>query len=148
MSKSRQDGQMKKIFAQLRGKSMGDFELVAEIIKDGGGQLLQAYPPGVIIAEIYDDRIDELRESASVEFIETDEISEERIKNAEGDIGSAMAAWNEHIKKKRLSADLTTGLSWDTPGRLPPDAPPEIQKMLREREREMQSKRKSHKGGA
>jgi len=56
-------------------------------------------------------------------------------------IRTAMTAWNTHVRAQHTPSRgvAGAGLSWDAPGRLPPDLPPDLREMFRRREQGMQS---------
>jgi hypothetical protein len=72
--------------------------------------------------------------------VDAQEIAEDRLETAPETARAVMAAWNQHLARQQAPQQPTPAdLSWDAPGRLPPDPPPHIQEMLRRREREMLS---------
>lgn len=133
---------MQDVLIQLAAKNLGDAERAIKVIEGVGGRVLHVFLPGMIMASIPVERISEIRGKAGIESVDTDEINEDRLNQASSEIKFAAAAWNDHVKTKRLApaeARPSLGLPWDAPGRLPPDPPPHIQEMLRQREREMKS---------
>jgi hypothetical protein len=132
---------MQEALIILQKKAMVDVERAIKAIEALDGRVLHSYPPRAIIASIPPEKISELQKQAEIASVDTEEIEDERLKTAAGAIHPVIAAWNEHVRKQRRAtapADSSIGLSWDDPSRLPPDPPPDVQEMLRRREREME----------
>lgn len=136
---------LQEAFVQVRGETVEALERAVSAIEQAGGRVESSYPPKVIIASIPSEKIAGLIGRAGIDAIDTEEIHDERLKRAEGDLALAIAAWNRHLQAKRgVAPETPRGLTWDTPGRLPPDPPPAIQEELRRRERELQQKQPSN----
>jgi hypothetical protein len=106
-------------------------------IEEMEGRVLLSFPPYAIVASIPSDRIDQLCSATGIQSVDTDEIAEQRLEAASDVERMAMVAWNEHLARQRSPKVTPRDLSWDAPGRLPPDPPPHIREMLRRREKEM-----------
>ncbi len=50
-------------------------------------------------------------------------------------VRQAVAVWNARFEPPE-SKNLGRGLSWDAPGHLPPDPPPDVRDLLARRERD------------
>jgi len=129
---------MQDALIRLTAATRADAERAIREIEAAGGRVLHSFPPRMIMASIPSDRLGEIREKAGVRSVDTDEIGDERLVKMSGAIRSAAMVWNDHLKRKRAAPekpDPSLGLSWDAPGRLPPDPPPDVMEKLRRRER-------------
>ena len=136
---------MQEVIIQLRGTIASEFEQALRMVEKVGGQVLHAYPPRIIIASVPPQRIGELRGQDPIESLDTGVLNEAG-SNPGSEVHPAISAWNEHIKKPQKLASTPNpalGLSWDSPGRLPPDPPPDIREQLRRREQDLKSKDQS-----
>ena len=139
---------MQEAFILLKANTMQEFELAIKAIEGQRGHVLHSYPPSVIIASLQPGTAGNLLDRAFIETVDMTEISDERLEKATDEIRMAILTWNEHLRSKKgntSGGDTSKGLSWDAPGRLPPDPPPHIQERLRRREREMQRPKKPAK---
>jgi hypothetical protein len=70
--------------------------------------------------------------------VETGPVGDEHREHASPGVSDAIYVWNEHLRSRR-PAGAPRGpdepLSWDAPGRLPPDPPRGVLDELRRRER-------------
>jgi hypothetical protein len=140
MPTGRRAGDVRDALIQLQAEGMQDVDRVIETIEEIGGRVLLSYPPHAIVASLPDEKINELRGKPGIRAVDTEEISGDRVNAAPQTMRVAMAAWNEHLAGQRAPREQPSlGLSWDAPGRLPPDPPPDIREMLRRRERDMET---------
>ncbi len=130
-----------EVFVQLGGRETAEIEVVALSVESLSGRILHAFPPRVMIVSIPARALPKLMELPGVEAVSTDRFDEGAVEAAAGELRHAMAAWNEHLSPavRRGMAAGPDNLSWDTPGRLPPDPPLEVRERHRRREAEMQS---------
>jgi len=102
------------------------------------GRVLLSFPPNAIVASLASAGIEKLRGEPGVLSVDAQEIAEDRLLAAPEAERAAMTAWNEHlVRQQERGKPASADLSWDAPGRLPPDPPRYIQEMLRRREQEM-----------
>lgn len=149
MPKRAQVGGMQEVFIQLNGKGMGDVNRAITEIQKGGGKVLHAYAPSVLVASIPAGTGGKLVGRVNIVCAETGPFIQKTLKAAPRDIGFAMAAWNEHIsaeRRMRVIASRELGKSWDAPRLQPPDPPKAILNRLRKREAEMAPKRALSRG--
>lgn len=142
MSKSDEtSGTLQEVFIQLESKEGHNPEKAIRLIERAGGRVLQAFPPYALFALLDPDKISEIEGKAGIQSMHTEQIDEDGVQRASTEMRMAMMAWNEHMRKSQESnkANPLRDLPWDAPGLLPPDPPPEIQEMLRRREREIKS---------
>jgi len=129
---------MLEALIQLRPEGMEGLHHAVGLVESLGGRVMFSYPPHALVASLPVEAIDDLRKEPGIQSADTQEIDEERLRDAPDIMRLAMIAWNEHLAKQRAPAEKpATGLPWDAPGRLAPDPPAEIQEMLRRRERDM-----------
>jgi hypothetical protein len=126
------------ILIQLHQKESNNIEAVIKGIEDSGGRILHVYPPYLIIARIPNESTATLKVNPDVHSVDIEEISGERIETASEVFRLAFIAWNEYLHKRSIKApgQNQTSLSWDAPGRLPPDPPPYLREILRKREQD------------
>lgn len=95
-----------------------------------------AFPPRCVIAELDPAALDRIRRGPDVRVV-LDAIPESELGALPEELRLVAAAWNEHFRSKGQVEGRGRGLSWDAPGFLPPDPPPEIREYLRLREAEL-----------
>jgi len=127
-----------EVLIELGQKESTNTEAVIKVIEDARGRILHVYPPYLIIALIPTAFISRLKIDPAIHSVDTEKISVERLEAASEIFRLAYAAWNEYLKRKstKASIDKGTSLSWDAPGRLPPDPPPHMREILRRKEEE------------
>lgn len=127
-----------EVLIQLEQQEPNNIEAVIKGIEDARGQILHVYPPYLITARIPEEVIVTLKTNPAVRSVDTEEIRGERLESAPENFRLAFVAWNEYLKQKSAEASTQkrTPLSWDAPGRLPPDPPPHMREILRKREEE------------
>ena len=100
-----------------------------------GGRILFSIKPQAAVAALDTAAIETLRERPGVFLVETEAIAGDEAEAFPVELRPVVALWNEHVAQRaRQAARAGEGLSWDAPGHLPPDPPPEIQERLRRRE--------------
>ncbi len=126
------------VFVQLHPEATEGLERTIRAIEEMNGRVLLSFPPNAIVASLASAGIEKLRGEPSVLSVDAEEIAEDRLLAAPDAERAAMTAWNEHLARQQERAKPPSAdLSWDAPGRQPPDPPRHIQEMLRRREREM-----------
>ncbi len=127
-----------QVLIQLRPEATEGLERTIRAIEEMNGRVLLSFPPNAIVASLVSAGIEKLRNEPSVLSVDAQEIAEDRLLAAPEAARAAMTAWNEHLARQQVRREPTSAdLSWDAPGRQPPDPPLHIQEMLRRREREM-----------
>lgn len=127
-----------QVLIQLRPEAAEGLGQTIRAIEDMNGRVLLSFPPNAIVASLASSGIEKLRGEPGVLSVDAQVITEARLEAASETAQVAMAAWNQHLAGQQTPQRPTSiDLSWDAPGRLPPDPPPEIQEMLRRRERDM-----------
>lgn len=131
---------VRQVLVLLRADDLPSVERVVQAIEELDGRVRESYPPYAIVAELPDEQLDPLRGRPDVKSVEVDVIADYRIAAATEPLCTAMMVWNRRLSGQRGShRESVSGLSWDAPGCLPPDPPPDIQALLRRRERELQT---------
>src|SRR5262245_42068491 len=103
-----------------------------------GGRVVMGYPPGALVAEVPQSRMHELAGKGDIEAVQVDPFSEEQVNAEISDLRFLMIAWNNRCAtRNRKDVTPRAGMSWDAPGMLPPDAPADVQREFRRREKEM-----------
>jgi hypothetical protein len=126
---------MQEIFIRLKAGTAPNLEGLLKAIETAGGRALSVYPPHAILALLPPSAVEVVSQRDDVAAAWTEPISRQTIESAEEPLRTALQAWNEHLARRpRKPAAAAEGLSWDAPGRLPPDPPPEIQAEWRRRE--------------
>ena len=127
-----------QVLIQLRPEAAEGLGQTIRSIEDMNGRVLLSFPPNAIVASLASSGIEILRGEPSVLSVDVQEIAEARLEAASETARVAMIAWNQHLARQQAPQEpMSADLSWDAPGRLPPDPPLEIQEMLRRRERDM-----------
>jgi len=127
-----------QVLIQLRPEAAEGLGQTIRAIEDMNGRVLLSFPPNAIVASLASSGIEKLRGEPGIQSVDAQEIAEARLEAAPETARVAMTAWNQHLARQQAPQKPTsTDLSWDAPGRLPPDPPPDIQEMLRRRERDM-----------
>jgi len=129
---------VQQVFIQLRPEAAEGLERTIRAIEEMNGRVLLSFPPNAIVASLGSAGIDQLRSEPGVLSVDAQEIADDRLLAAPAAERAAMTAWNEHLARQQgRSKPPSSDLSWDAPGRQPPDPPRHIQEMLRRREQEM-----------
>jgi len=128
---------MRDVLILLEPEGMEAIDRIIEAIEEMRGRVLLTYAPHAIVASVPDEAIDNLRDKPRIRSVDTEEIADDRVRGEPEAVRVAVAAWNEHLARQRRPREEPVGLSWDAPGRLPPDPPRHIREMLRRREREL-----------
>ncbi len=139
MSKSpKQTNKDQEVLIRLQGSQMQDTETAIKAIEHAGGRILFVFPPRALIAAIPSEKKSNLLGQAGIQSIETEPVDVETMADAGDAEKAAVHAWNAHLRARDSSGTRrpSAGLSWDAPGHLPPDPPPDVQEMLRRRERD------------
>jgi hypothetical protein len=139
MAGQRQSVRGREAFIQVRENVPDAFNCALRATEASGGRVRHAYPPWAIIAELPSGVIARLRKQEAIAFIATGEVDRERLTGLHPELKMAVSVWNEHLRSRRrgrLPGERLKGLSWGSPGLLPPDPPLHIQEKLRQRERE------------
>ena len=106
------------------------------VIEAERGQILLAFRPAAIVAELSDNAISTLREMPGV-LVMTEAIAENEATMLPEGLRPAAALWNERVARQEHPQTRSgENLAWDAPGYLPPDPPPAIRDELRRRESE------------
>jgi len=109
------------------------FNSLVREIESLEGKIKHAYTPKVIIASVPSGNIEELRNSVFVGYLTTEVIEEQLALLPADESRDIISIWNKQVRVSRepenkIPAD--EDLSWDAPGYLPPDPPPDIRKMM------------------
>lgn len=138
MSLDQQDAIALQVFIRLRPEVAEGLERTIRAVEEMNGRVLLSFPPNAIVASLASAGIEKLRSEPSILSVDAQEIAEDRLLAAPEAARAAMTAWNEHLARQQVGRQpALTDLSWDAPGREPPDPPLYVQEMLRRREREM-----------
>ncbi len=138
MPKDKSGRGAQQVFIQLRPEATEGLELTIRAIEEMNGRVLLSLPPNAIVASLASAGIEKLRGEPNVLSVDAQEIADDRLLTAPSADRAAMLAWNEHLaRQQERSKPASSDLSWDAPGRQPPDPPRHIQEMLRRREQEM-----------
>jgi hypothetical protein len=133
-----QDAVVHQVLIRLRPEVAEALERAIRAVEGMDGRVLFSFPPDAIVASLAGAGIERLRREPGILSVDAQEIGDDRLDAASGTARAAMTAWNDHLARQKAPRQLpSTELSWDAPGRQPPDPPPHIQEMLRRREREM-----------
>ena len=125
-------------FVLLRGAGMEEFEGVVRTIESMRGRVMHAMTPVAVMAFLPRAALDELRAHPAVALVETGPVGDEHRDYASPGVSDAIYVWNEHLGSRRPTGaprGPDEPLSWDSPGRLPPDPPRRVLEELRRRER-------------
>jgi hypothetical protein len=139
MAGQRQFARGREALIQVRENVPDSFNRALRATESSGGRVRHAYPPWAIIAELPAGVIAKLRKEETIAFVGTIEVDCARLTDPHPELEMVVALWNEHLRTRRrgsLTGQQLRGLTWDSPGLLPPDPPPHIQEKLRQRERE------------
>ena len=138
MGTAGENGDRLEAFVLLRRSGMEEFEGVLRTIESVRGRVMHAVAPIAVMAFLPPGAIDELRDHPEVALVATGPIGDEHHDYASPGVSDAIYVWNEHVRSRR-PAGARSGpdepLSWDAPGRLPPDPPRRVLEELRRRER-------------
>jgi hypothetical protein len=138
MGTAGENGDRLEAFVLLRSSQMEEFEGVLRTIESLRGGVMHAVAPIAVMAFLPRAALDELRALPAVALAETGPIGDEHREHASPGVSDAIYVWNEHLRSRR-PAGAKRGpdepLSWDSPGRLPPDPPRRVLEELRRRER-------------
>jgi hypothetical protein len=137
-------GELIDVFIHLEQERSINPEAIIKRIEEGQGRILHVLLPYLIIAQIPDSIISTLKTDPAVHSIDTEAISEERLDAASENNKYAYATWNDYLERKTSETSLKKDayLSWDAPGRLPPDPPPHMREILRKKEEEQKKSNK------
>ncbi len=140
--KSNQRDELIEVLIQLAQNEPHKIETVLKEIEEAKGQIFHVYSPYLIIARVPNAFIAALKKNSLVNSVDTEAIVGERLESASEIYRLAFLAWNEYLQKKlaETSKQNHTLLTWDAPGRLPPDPPPHLREILRRREEEEKKK--------
>lgn len=140
MTDNKSKSQFTVTFILAKGYSAHLFEKLIHEIDIIQGQIRHAFPPKAVIASIPYEKIKKLRGSSFVGFLTTDVIGTPPPLLAAEEFRDIISVWNNQMKESRDTIAIPgtdEGLSWDAPGHLPPDPPPQIRKMISDWERDM-----------
>lgn len=141
MSESEIISQLTDTFILAKGNSTHLFEKLTREIECIHGHIRHAFPPKVIFASIPTSKIKDLIGCSVVEFLTTDEINIPPPLLSADEFLDLISIWNVRIKANRETSQKTStseNLSWDAPGHLPPDPPPQFKKMIHEWEKNLE----------
>jgi hypothetical protein len=112
-------------------------EEVEAAITSTDGRIVAGFLPVALIAQVTTEGVEELRRVVGAAGVYTEAIPASVVETAAEPLRSVLAAWNQ---RRSPSDDRPEprgrGLAWDAPGFLPPDPPPEIRALLRQREQQ------------
>jgi hypothetical protein len=124
-----------------KGNSYHSFEELSYEIEIMDGMIKHAFPPKIIFASIPSGKIEELQRSSVVEFMTTDLIEQVPSSMSSDEFRDIISLWNKQVRTSRETKQTHPAdedLSWDAPGYLPPDPPPDIRKMMNGWEKKME----------
>ncbi len=102
-----------------------------------GGRIVAGFLPHALIVQVAEGAVDDLRRSLGEATVYAAAIPATVIEGAAEPVRSVFTGWNQRRSLPGVRPEPRgRGLSWDAPGYLPPDPPPEIRERLRRRERQ------------
>ncbi len=132
---------MTEVFICSTAQELRELEGISAAVEQLGGRVLHSYPPKVLIAALPPERIPSLAARADLKVVTAEKVPETALSDAGEDVRFCARMWNDRLAARQRPAPRHEGLSWDSPPRLPPDPPAEIQREFRRREREMRRKK-------
>lgn len=123
---------LQEVFVLLRSTATSRMlQSVIDDVETAGGRILISFPPRVLIALIEQPAVFQFH--PEVQNVITAKIDETSLHDLDDTVSQAIVVWNSRFEPT-TTEDLGRGLSWDAPGRLPPDPPPDVRDMLTRRE--------------
>lgn len=123
---------LQEVFVLLRSTATSRMlQSVIDDVETAGGRILISFPPRVLIALIEQPAVFQFH--PEVQNVITAKIDETSLHGLDDTVSQAIVVWNSRFEPT-TTEDLGRGLSWDAPGRLPPDPPPDVRDMLTRRE--------------
>jgi hypothetical protein len=138
MGTANENGGRLEAFVLLRRSGTEEFEGVLRTIESVRGRVMHAIAPIAVIAFLPPASLDELRAHPAVALVETGPVGDEHREHASPGVSDAIYVWNEHLRSRRPTGGRRGSeqpVSWDSPGRLPPDPPRRVLEEFRRRER-------------
>ena len=100
-----------------------------------GGRIVAGFLPHALIVRVTEEAVDDLRQSLGAATVYTEAVPATVVEDAAEPLRSVLAAWNQQRSQSGVRPEPRgRDLPWDAPGFLPPDPPPEIRELLRQRE--------------
>jgi hypothetical protein len=121
------------VFIAVKEASLPLFETVTETIEMRGGRIRHAFPPRIVIASIPIETIMVFSEMPEVDFLTADRIVTVPDVRVIKEFTEIISVWNNFLETaKGFPGDGGGGetLSWDAQGRLPPDPPAHLRKVI------------------
>jgi len=100
-----------------------------------GGRIVAGFLPQALIVQVKEGVVDDLRRLLGAGTVYTEAIPATAVEAAAEPVRSVLTAWNQRRSPSGVRPEPRgRDLPWDAPGFLPPDPPPEIRELLRQRE--------------
>lgn len=117
----------KEALILLKRGSASDIETLLTLLEESGGRSIAVYHPLAMIAMVPSGTLRKIASAPIIRDVFIEPVGSRRLSKASSpDEKSILEAWNQFLKDKKVphGPESTRGLSWDTPGLLPPDGPP------------------------
>jgi hypothetical protein len=102
-----------------------------------GGRIVAGFLPQALIVQVKEGVVDDLRRLLGAGTVYTEAIPATAVEAAAEPVRSVLTAWNQRRSQSGARPEPRgRDLPWDAPGFLPPDPPPEIRELLRQREQQ------------
>ena len=102
-----------------------------------GGRIVAGFLPQALIVQVTEGVVDDLRRSLGAGTVYTEAVPVTAVEAAAEPLRSVLTAWNQRRSPSGVRPEPRgRDLPWDAPGFLPPDPPPEIRELLRQREQQ------------
>ena len=108
-------------------------DLLVKLIESAGGYARHIFSPSIVIATLPIEKIDYIGSRDEVQYITTEIIEDASHLYFVEEYAEIIELWNNlTLPDQKFTGQKETeeGISWDSPGYLPPDPPTEIRKMI------------------
>ena len=100
-----------------------------------GGRIVAGFLPHALIVQVTEEAVNDLRQTFGADTVYTEAVPATAVEAAAEPLLSVLTAWNQRRSPSGIRPEPRGhDLPWDAPGFLPPDPPPEIRELLRQRE--------------
>ncbi|MCA9421050.1 MAG: hypothetical protein KC592_08535 [Nitrospira sp.] len=116
----------KEALILLKRRSAPDIETLLALLEESGGRSIAVYHPLAMIVMVPSDTLSKIASAPVIRDVFIEPVGSRRLSQASLDEKPILEAWNQFLKDKKVphGPGSNRGLSWDTPGLLPPDGPP------------------------